>query len=185
MHREHIQKIQSQFSRQADAYIGQPDVSDDEFDLAISRAAFHHFERPSRVLAEMSRVVRPGGRVVVADFLGSSDPIVAAEHDSIERLCDPTHVSACTEQDIEAGAARAGLELINKQCGELAHELEQWIDHGGPSPDAANEIRRRIMSWAERRPSSPSDSVDGFRVRRNGDEIEFVHRVGVFVFRVR
>jgi SAM-dependent methyltransferase len=40
---------------------------DAEFDLAYARFLFQHLPRPQRVLGEMRRVVKPGGRVVVVD----------------------------------------------------------------------------------------------------------------------
>lgn len=38
-----------------------------EFDLAYARFLFQHLPRPQSVLGEMTRVVKPGGRVVVVD----------------------------------------------------------------------------------------------------------------------
>ena len=42
------------------------------FDVAASLAALHHAEEPRAVLAEMLRVVRPGGRVAVGDVAAGS-----------------------------------------------------------------------------------------------------------------
>ena len=42
------------------------------FDAAASLAALHHAEEPRAVLAEMLRVVRPGGRVAVGDVAAGS-----------------------------------------------------------------------------------------------------------------
>lgn len=54
---------------------------DATFDVVVCRAAFHHFPRPARVLGEMARVCRPGGRVMVGDMIGHDDPERAAYHD--------------------------------------------------------------------------------------------------------
>jgi ubiquinone/menaquinone biosynthesis C-methylase UbiE len=40
---------------------------DDRFDACRADKVLHHVADPARVLAEMTRVVRPGGRVVVSD----------------------------------------------------------------------------------------------------------------------
>jgi demethylmenaquinone methyltransferase/2-methoxy-6-polyprenyl-1,4-benzoquinol methylase len=40
--------------------------SDDSFDGAICKGALDHFDRPDTAIAEMARVTRPGGRVVLA-----------------------------------------------------------------------------------------------------------------------
>ncbi len=41
--------------------------SDGEFTAIVCTTAFHHFPRPVETVAEMSRVVAPCGRVVIAD----------------------------------------------------------------------------------------------------------------------
>jgi len=40
--------------------------ADDVFDAALCKGALDHFDRPELAIAEMARVVRPGGRVVLA-----------------------------------------------------------------------------------------------------------------------
>jgi SAM-dependent methyltransferase len=40
--------------------------ADDSFDAALCKGAIDHFDRPELAIAEMARVVKPGGRVVLA-----------------------------------------------------------------------------------------------------------------------
>ncbi|MGA8746807.1 MAG: class I SAM-dependent methyltransferase, partial [Solirubrobacterales bacterium] len=42
---------------------------DGSFDGALTRFSIHHIPAPGRVLAEMARVVRPGGWILVADHV--------------------------------------------------------------------------------------------------------------------
>jgi SAM-dependent methyltransferase len=42
--------------------------ADGSFDLVISTLSMHHWAEPAKGLAEMGRVLRPGGRAVVWDF---------------------------------------------------------------------------------------------------------------------
>lgn len=39
----------------------------DEFDAVCCTFSFHHYPHPDRVLAEIGRVLRPGGRLILAD----------------------------------------------------------------------------------------------------------------------
>lgn len=53
------------------------------FDAVLSWNVFHHLDDPARVLGEMMRVLRPGGKLVLADFSASGfrlmDELHAAE----------------------------------------------------------------------------------------------------------
>jgi ubiquinone/menaquinone biosynthesis C-methylase UbiE len=70
--------------------------ADATFSIVVSRFAFHHFPDPAAVLAEMRRVCRSGGRVVVADLMASPDPEKAAAFHRMEMLRDPSHARALT-----------------------------------------------------------------------------------------
>jgi ubiquinone/menaquinone biosynthesis C-methylase UbiE len=65
--------------------------ADGSLDLAITSYALHHMPDAARVIAEMARVVRPGGRVGVADIRVEEDPAVAELNDRIERARDASH----------------------------------------------------------------------------------------------
>lgn len=146
------------------------------FDVVSCRAAFHHFPEPARVLAEMARVAKPGGALLVADLLGSEDPEEAALHDRIERLCDPTHVRALPESAFAALFREAGLHVAAEPRGELGYDVEEWIAHGGPSAADAAEIHRLLAA-----------SLDGDRaglaVSRADGRLRFRHRTAAYLLR--
>src|SRR6266849_5049897 len=58
--------------------------SNASFSIVTSRFAFHHFQDPQAVLAEMKRVCTPGGKVVVIDTEASPDVAKAAEFNRME-----------------------------------------------------------------------------------------------------
>lgn len=142
--------------------------ADGAFDAASCRAAFHHFARPERVLAEMARVAAPRGRVVVADFLSSDDPVKAAYHNHMERLCDPTHVRALTAAELSELVAGAGLVVQFQTEVTYDYELEEWMAHGGPDTATAAQIRALMEG------SIDTDRC-GLNVRRQADGIWFSH----------
>lgn len=37
------------------------------FDLVVCNSSFHHFPEPTRVLNEINRVLKPAGRIIIAD----------------------------------------------------------------------------------------------------------------------
>lgn len=150
--------------------------ADREFDVAVCRAAFHHFPNPGRVLAEMARVTRPGGSVMVADFVTSSNPQFARAHNAIERLCDPTHVRALPAEQLRALFIDKELDIVDDRPGRMHYGLTEWLAHGGPTPEAEQEIRRRFAE-------ALAKDETGLDVRRDGDETWFTHQTLVLVGR--
>lgn len=74
--------------------------ADGSFSLVVCRAAFHHFVAPERVLGEMARVCRSGGRVAVGDVTPPS--INAAAYDRLERMRDSSHAHALPLAELRA-----------------------------------------------------------------------------------
>src|SRR5262245_56292629 len=62
------------------------------FDLVGTLRTLHHIARPELVVAEMTRVTRPGGVLLVVDQIAPFDPLAAVELDRFERERDPTHI---------------------------------------------------------------------------------------------
>jgi ubiquinone/menaquinone biosynthesis C-methylase UbiE len=87
--------------------------ADEAFDVALTRYSFHHLLQPLMVLREMKRVVRPGGRVIVAD--ATPTPRTQVAYDQMETLRDPSHTSALTLPQLLAlgEAAELNLELVD------------------------------------------------------------------------
>jgi len=148
---------------------------DSSFDVVSCRAAFHHFPRPQRVLSEMVRVLAPGGRILVADMLGSEDAEQAELHDRVERLCDPTHVRALPASELARLATAAGLATEHEVRTTLDQDVEEWIAHGAPDEAAREEIISLLEFYA-------TDDLAGLHVRREDGMLRFTQRVGVFVF---
>jgi ubiquinone/menaquinone biosynthesis C-methylase UbiE len=149
---------------------------DATFDAATCRAAFHHFVRPERVLAEMKRVVKPGRSIMIADMLTSEDPAKAEMHNRIERLCDPTHTRALSASEFQRLFAAAGLEVVMQPGRPIDYDVEEWLEHGGPTPETRREIIALMESWAE---DDPTD----LRVRRVDGKLTFSHTAAGFLLR--
>lgn len=71
---------------------------DSAFSLVTCSAAFHHMENPRLALAEMARVCRRGGRIVVRDVTPEAEK--APAYDRMERLRDPSHAHALTREEL-------------------------------------------------------------------------------------
>jgi ubiquinone/menaquinone biosynthesis C-methylase UbiE len=71
-----------------------PGELESRFDLALSLHSMHEFERPRQVLAAIREVLRPGGRLVVVDFIKGSE----AERIWSERYYTPGELQALLEE---------------------------------------------------------------------------------------
>lgn len=72
---------------------------DESFDLVVCRGALHHFARPERPVAEMARVCRPEGRVVVGDMVVPSAD-ARGRFDELHRSLDPSHARTLLEAEL-------------------------------------------------------------------------------------
>ena len=70
------------------------------FDIACCHRVLHHVRRPELAVSELARVTRPGGKIFIADQLGSIDPMRSLELDRFERLRDPTHQRLLPDADV-------------------------------------------------------------------------------------
>ena len=114
------------------------------FDLAVCRFAFHHFEDPARVLAEMCRVCGAGATIAVEDLYASEFPERASYYNGFERLRDHSHTRALPPSEFISMYARAGVELQRLSSDELIVEMESWLKSAQTSANDAAEVRRRI-----------------------------------------
>lgn len=108
--------------------------ADDRFDAAYCSMVLHHVARPERAIAEMVRVVKPGGKVVVMAFTRHTLTWLREEL-AHRRL-------GFAREEIEREFARAGLRL------------DRWLERGLSQLAAARdslppELRGRDADWPD------------------------------------
>ena len=88
------------------------------FDLTVTIGTLHHVRRPELAVAELARVTRLRGRLLVADRLASIDPLQAIELDRLERERDPTHTRFLPDADMRGYFDANGLVLLRSEVRE-------------------------------------------------------------------
>jgi ubiquinone/menaquinone biosynthesis C-methylase UbiE len=113
------------------------------FDLAATLRTLHHLSRPELVIAELTRVTRLGGRILVVDQLGSADPLEALAVDRFEQARDPTHTRLLPEIDLRHLFEANGLALLRERYDDERRELAAYLDLAGcegPAREAALDL---------------------------------------------
>jgi ubiquinone/menaquinone biosynthesis C-methylase UbiE len=116
----------------------------ESFSMIISRYAFHHFEDPAAVLAEMARVATKGGRVVIID---SAPPTAkAAAFDHAELMRDPSHTKALTPEEIDALLAEQGLTIERRHLYAWEVTAESLLSRSFPAEGDHDKLLRMYES---------------------------------------
>lgn len=101
------------------------------FDLAGTHRTLHHVAQPERVVAELARVTRRGGRVLVVDQLAPDDPAAAAVLHEFETVRDPSHTRLLTDGELRDLFAANGLSLLRDRHEDERRELSAYLDLAG------------------------------------------------------
>jgi SAM-dependent methyltransferase len=136
------------------------ELPDAQLDGALARFTLHHVPLPGRVVGELARVVRPGGRIVLADHLADEEREAFAWSKEIERLRDPSHWASLPLARLRELGERAGLALERERVFAISLEFEDWLRRGSTGASSRVLIERAL---AER----PGGSAC-FRVRGGG-----------------
>jgi SAM-dependent methyltransferase len=115
---------------------------DGEFDLSGTLRTLHHVPRPELVAAELVRVTKVGGRVLVIDQIAPVDPLDALAVDRFERARDPGHARLLPESDLRHLFDSNGLVLLRERRDVERRELSAYLDLAGCEGDARQEALR-------------------------------------------
>lgn len=112
---------------------------DGSFDLAGTHRTLHHIARPDRVVLELARVTRRGGRVLVVDQLAPDDPAQAAALHAFETARDPSHTRLLADGELRELFAASGLALVRERREEERRDLSAYLDLAGCEGDPRTE----------------------------------------------
>jgi ubiquinone/menaquinone biosynthesis C-methylase UbiE len=109
-----------------------PDAS---FDLVGTHRTLHHVAQPDRVVAELARVTRPGGRALVVDQLAPDDPDAATGLHEFETVRDPSHARLLANGELQELFAANGLSLLRERREDEPRDLSAYLDLAGCEGD--------------------------------------------------
>jgi ubiquinone/menaquinone biosynthesis C-methylase UbiE len=109
--------------------------SDGSFDLAGTHRTLHHVGRPDLLVAELARVTRSGGHVVVVDQLAPDDPQEAAVLHAFETARDSSHQRLLADAELRELLAANRLELLRERREVEQRDLAAYLDLAGCEGD--------------------------------------------------
>jgi ubiquinone/menaquinone biosynthesis C-methylase UbiE len=123
-----------------------PDLG--EFDLAATVRTIHHIPWPERVIAELARATRRGGRILVVDQIAPIDPLVALELDRFERARDPTHERTLPDADFRHLFEANDLRVLRTEFEHETRDLDRYLDLAACEGDDREQAKALAPSEA-------------------------------------
>jgi ubiquinone/menaquinone biosynthesis C-methylase UbiE len=148
------------------------------FDLVSCQHAFHHITKPEPVLAEMIRVTKPEGRLLILDPLAPESDAKFELFNHIERLRDPSHTSTLRLTSFLRMFEEHSLEVFRQSLRRRSRSFNQWMQRAGHEPGK----KRYAETRQQMEESMPGDKA-GFSARADGDDIQIINNEGMFLAR--
>jgi ubiquinone/menaquinone biosynthesis C-methylase UbiE len=150
--------------------------ADAVFDIVSCRFAFHHLEKPALVFAEMVRVARRGGPIVLCDAVCSDEGQKAEAFNRMEKFRDASTVEFRTLGFLQALFRDAGLPEPEARFFAVPVEREAVIARSFPVGDDRAGLRATLDAAVE-------DDAMGVGARRDGATMRFEYRSVVLTAR--
>lgn len=136
------------------------------FTLMTCRIAPHHFPDIPRALREFHRVLRrQGGRMVIIDTLLPQDPQIADFYQTMEKMRDPTHVRAHTQEEWVKMLEEAGFQVEATRIFAKTHDFPSWAKRAGLNRDGVKNLAKFFIE-------APAKVHDYFQIETFAGEVE-------------
>jgi ubiquinone/menaquinone biosynthesis C-methylase UbiE len=96
------------------------------FAALVTRLSLHHFADVPKVLSEFRRVLQPGGQLLVADIITSSDDQEAGLHNALEQLRDPSHIRMLSREELFGTLRSCGFEPVAWESWQQLRTFAEW-----------------------------------------------------------
>ncbi|MGB3237536.1 MAG: methyltransferase domain-containing protein [Geitlerinemataceae cyanobacterium] len=145
--------------------------ADETFDLVMTGFALHHFERSDLAIAEMKRVCRKGGRVVVIDRIAPGNSHWATQYDRLEKLRDSSHIKLFKLYELKELFRDAGLSMVRSESRDCPIDFQSWIDFKSTAPELEYKLYVDLKQDIDRK------RVTGMRPYWQDDRLFFLQIV--------
>ena len=136
--------------------------ADASVDLMVTRTAAHHFVDLPGWLREVTRVLRPGGVLVMGDTCAPEDHAVADWMHEIEMARDASHIRNLAPSAWQAAVEAAGLGVTDVAMSYVLLQWPDWAERAGMSEEASSALRNEMLN-------APPAAQEAFAFAENDD----------------
>ena len=130
----------------------------ESFDLVTCRIAAHHFPDAAKFVQESARVLKTGGIFLLQDQVLPEDTEAGLAVDAFERLRDPSHNRAFSQNEWFAMIEAAGFRIESSEVITKRHDLRDWAERQGNDEativqlvQMAENAAETVKDWMELR----------------------------------
>ncbi|MCL6593724.1 MAG: class I SAM-dependent methyltransferase [Alicyclobacillus sp.] len=124
--------------------------ADASFDLVTCRFAAHHFAAPAQAVAEVARVLTPGGSFWLIDHYAPEDEELDVFINTLDRLRDPSHVREHRLSEYQQWFAEAGLAYREHLRWHLPLQFDRWVARARTPEPARQALRAWLQGASDR-----------------------------------
>jgi len=119
------------------------------FDLVTARMAPHHFADPARFIAEVFRVLRPGGCFGLVDQIAPAHTAAAEAVNTFEKLRDPSHNRQLPAEEWKTLVAAAGFAIRHDEIFGKQIEFDWWTSVQNVSEEGRRQLSEIFANGPE------------------------------------
>ncbi len=109
------------------ADVEQLHFGDESFDAVTSRIAPHHFYNIKTAIAEMARVLKSEGVLVIEDNIAPQAKRADRFINDLEKARDSTHVRSYTKGEWRRMLIEAGFRVVRVRNYRKKHDIAEWV----------------------------------------------------------
>jgi ubiquinone/menaquinone biosynthesis C-methylase UbiE len=119
---------------------------DETFDAVACRIAAHHFPNPQVFVAEVSRVLKPGGKFLLIDNVAPSDAELDLFMNTTEKLRDESHGRCFNVTEWSHWFSEHGLVITKSENRRKKFDFPVWVRRTIKSEEQVQLVVDHILS---------------------------------------
>jgi len=120
--------------------------ADESFDGVACRVAAHHFRHVEAFVAEVRRVLAPGGWFILIDTVSPEESDADAELNKFETLRDPSHFRNWRPSEWRKFVADNGMTVVAENVGAKRMDFDAWLDRMRVPAERRTEIESMVWT---------------------------------------